>query len=77
MLNTPAWKKSSRCAANGACVEVARTGTRTGTGRGSEAGTIAARDAKIGDASPVLLMSAAEWRAFLSRVKAGALDSSA
>ncbi|MCP2335580.1 DUF397 domain-containing protein [Actinomadura rupiterrae] len=73
MLNTLAWKKSSRCAANGACVEVAATGPLAAAGTSA----VAARDAKIGDASPVLLLSAAEWGCFLTEVKSGALDTSA
>ncbi|KAB2351787.1 DUF397 domain-containing protein [Actinomadura rudentiformis] len=59
------WRKGSRCAANGTCVEIA----------GAYApGTIAARDAKHGEASPVLLFSPGEWRTFTDRIKSGELD---
>lgn len=61
------WRKGSRCAANGTCVEIAAlTASRA----------IAARDAKHGDASPVLLFSTGEWRAFTDRIKRGDLDTS-
>ncbi|GAA2450422.1 hypothetical protein GCM10010191_80430 [Actinomadura vinacea] len=59
------WRKSSRCAANGTCVEIAAM---------ASARAIAARDAKHGDASPVLLFSSREWRAFTDRIKLGDLD---
>lgn len=58
------WKKSSRCVVSGACVEIA----------GTELRTIVVRDAEIGRASAVLLMSATEWKDFVVRVKSGALD---
>ncbi|MGI5323501.1 DUF397 domain-containing protein [Actinomadura nitritigenes] len=58
------WRKSARCAGNGACVEI-------GSLRG---GAVAARDAFHGDAGPVLTFSAAEWRAFASAAKAGRFD---
>ncbi|MWA03712.1 DUF397 domain-containing protein [Actinomadura sp. LD22] len=58
------WRKSARCAGNGACVEV-------GSLRG---GAVAARDAYDGDTGPVLRFSAAEWRAFAAAAKAGRFD---
>ncbi|MBO2466065.1 MULTISPECIES: DUF397 domain-containing protein [Actinomadura] len=58
------WRKGSRCAGNGACVEV-------GALRG---GAVAARDAYDGDAGPVLTFSAAQWRAFTTAAKAGRYD---
>jgi hypothetical protein len=58
------WRKSARCAGNGACVEI-------GSLRG---GAVAARDAFDGDTGPVLTFSAAEWRAFASAAKAGRFD---
>ncbi|MFF5258849.1 DUF397 domain-containing protein [Actinomadura viridis] len=61
------WRKGSRCAANGTCVEIAAMGTVR---------AIAARDAKHGDASPVLLFSVREWRTFTDRIKQGDLDAS-
>ncbi|GAA2162206.1 DUF397 domain-containing protein [Actinomadura napierensis] len=58
------WRKSARCAGNGACVEI-------GALRG---GAVAARDAYDGDAGPVLAFSAAQWRAFTAAAKAGEFD---
>ncbi|MFC5749108.1 DUF397 domain-containing protein [Actinomadura rugatobispora] len=61
------WRKSSRCAANGTCVEIAAM---------ASVPAIAARDAKHGDASPVLLFSSREWRAFTDRIKRGEFEQS-
>jgi len=61
------WRKSSRCAANGSCVEIAAL---------APSRAIAARDATYGDASPVLLFSAGEWRSFTDRIKRGDLEPS-
>ncbi|WP_433329285.1 DUF397 domain-containing protein [Spirillospora sp. CA-294931] len=64
--NAPiSWRKGSRCAANGTCVEVAAIGP---------AGTIAARDAKFAEASPVLAFSTGEWSDFTDRIKRGLHD---
>lgn len=57
------WRKGSRCAANGTCVEV-----------GAVVGAIATRDAKFADQSPVLLFSSSEWRRFTDQVKSGDHD---
>ncbi|GAA1552870.1 hypothetical protein GCM10009678_39760 [Actinomadura kijaniata] len=35
---------------------------------------IGARDAKRGERSPVLTLTRAEWRTFLTQVKSGSLD---
>ena len=59
------WRKGSRCAANGTCVEIAALPASR---------AIAARDAKHGEASPVLLFSTGEWRLFTDRIKRGDLD---
>jgi Domain of unknown function (DUF397) len=57
-----AWRKASRSAANGECVEVALTHAY-----------IAVRDSKnpTGD---ILMYSARTWRSFLQDAKGGALD---
>lgn len=58
------WQRSSYCA-GGACVQVA-----------VEAGAVLVRDGKDPD-GPVLTFTAAEWGAFVARVKAGEFTSSA
>ena len=60
-LSPVAWQRSSRCAVNGSCVEVAAL----------PGGRVGVRDGKIGPASPVLAFSQAEWRGFVSGVRAG------
>jgi len=57
------WLKSSRCAGNGACVEVALA-----------ADTVGVRDGKQSGTGPVLVFTRAEWRAFLADVQAGIFD---
>ena len=66
-INPISWRKGSRCAANGSCVEIAALAASR---------TIAARDATYGDASPVLLFSTGEWRSFTDRLKQGDLQPS-
>ena len=56
------WRRSSRCAANGTCVEIAGL---------ASVPAVAARDATYGDASPVLLFSPTAWRVFTDRIKRG------
>ena len=57
------WFTSSYSAAQAQCVEVAFL-----------LGHWLVRDSKLGDASPVLVVSPTEWRAFTAVVKAGRLD---
>ncbi|MFC9977784.1 DUF397 domain-containing protein [Spirillospora sp. NPDC050679] len=60
------WTRSSRCGANGTCVEVARSGHREIGVRDSGADAVSA--------APVLTFDLADWRVFAGRVKAGAYD---
>ena len=57
------WRKASRSAGNGACVEVAGT-----------QGAVLVRDSKDPD-GPRLALGAAQWSAFLAGVKDGQFDS--
>jgi uncharacterized protein DUF397 len=57
------WRTSS-FTDNGTCVEVADL---------PDGGRLV-RDTKLGESSPVLQYSAAEWQAFLAGVKAGEFD---
>jgi hypothetical protein len=57
------WRTSS-FTDNGTCVEVADL---------PDGGRLV-RDTKLGEASPVLRYTAAEWRAFIDGVKAGEFD---
>lgn len=57
------WERSSRCAGNGSCVEVARLPN----------GEVAIRDGKKAAASPVLLFTRTEWDAFTAGIRAGEL----
>jgi len=61
-LTRAAWQKSSRSSGNGNCVEVAVV---------DEA--VAVRDTKD-RSGPMLVFTAAEWRAFVAGAKAGEFD---
>lgn len=56
------WRKAQQSVQNGQCVELARAGSM-----------IAIRDSK-NPAGPMLMYTAAEWRAFLDGAKHGEFD---
>jgi hypothetical protein len=62
VLRDLAWRKAQLSVSNGACVELAPVN-----------GMVALRDSKDPD-GPVLMYTAAEWRAFLHGAKAGEFD---
>ncbi len=70
------WRKSSRSAANGACVEIRawRTSSRSNSGACVEAGdgdgVIGVRDSKLGERSAVLGFRPEAWRRFTEGLKA-------
>ncbi|GGM82991.1 DUF397 domain-containing protein [Thermopolyspora flexuosa] len=61
-LSGAMWRKSSHSGQNGECVEVAALA----------AGRVAVRDSK-NPGGTALVVSAADWAAFISRIKSGAL----
>lgn len=65
MTPTWTWRKSSRSAGAGDCVEV---------GTSPDTALIAVRDSKLGDSSPILTFTRSEMAAFLAGAKAGEFD---
>ena len=69
------WRKSRRSYSNGACVEAASWRVSRSCDGGACAmvghgpGVVAIRDSQLGDASPVLEVSPAAWRAFTARLR--------
>ncbi|MGH3736380.1 MAG: DUF397 domain-containing protein [Micromonosporaceae bacterium] len=55
------WKKATRSNTNGACLYA----------RVTEDGTVEVRDGKLGDTSPILRFTPAEWDAFLDGAQKG------
>jgi Domain of unknown function (DUF397) len=62
-LSRAIWRKSARSGQSGSCVEVA----------GNLHGVVAVRDSKD-PRGPRIVFSAAEWRTFARRAKAGHFD---
>ena len=62
-LSRATWKKSSLSSQNGQCALVAQVDD-----------IVAMRDSKLGDGSPTLIFTTAEWAAFLDGAKAGEFD---
>lgn len=72
---TDHWARSSRCEA-AACIEIrwithATTPCEAGD---CQRGEIHVRDSKLGDNSPILTFTAAEWKAFTAGIKNGDFD---
>lgn len=58
------WRRASRCATHGSCVEIAHV----------PGGGMAIRDGKRENDSPVLLFGQEEWQNFTSAIKSGELS---
>jgi hypothetical protein len=75
------WRSASACGESGYCVEVAfRSACDTANSCVEVAkcdcpdGDVLIRDSKLGDASPVLSFTRAEWDVFSAGMKAGDFD---
>jgi hypothetical protein len=80
-MNGIIWHKSSYSQGNGNCVEIG-TRTKSSYSNGASAcveaegteGGVLVRDTKLGEASPVLSFTDAEWNAFVAGVRDGEFD---
>ena len=63
MILDEAWRKATKSNNNGACAQV----------RAAE-GMVQLRDSKLGEASPILDFTSAEWSAFLDGAKSGEFE---
>lgn len=63
LAESASWRKASYSQGESACVEIAEAG-----------GWIGVRDSKLGDASPILTFTPAEFAAFRNGVKTGEFD---
>jgi hypothetical protein len=63
-LSSARWRKSTFSMGSGNCLEMAFL----------DSGEVALRDAKNGDAGPVLVFTPSEWQAFVSGAKDGEFD---
>jgi uncharacterized protein DUF397 len=61
---TPVWRKSSRSAQAGNCVEVAT----------DVMDTALIRDSKLGDSSPIVVLSRKAFASFIGNLKSGRFD---
>ncbi|MFI6296797.1 DUF397 domain-containing protein [Nonomuraea sp. NPDC050790] len=72
------WRRATLCNGNSACAEVAWVAAGSHNGNCLLAGTVGGevwlRDSKLGDDSPILRFTAAEWEAFTVGVLAGEFD---
>nr|WP_083466555.1 DUF397 domain-containing protein [Kibdelosporangium sp. MJ126-NF4]CEL16673.1 hypothetical protein [Kibdelosporangium sp. MJ126-NF4]CTQ88976.1 hypothetical protein [Kibdelosporangium sp. MJ126-NF4] len=82
MTYTWEWRKSSRSATSGECVEVgswrksscsATQGQCVEVGATPDPTVMAVRDSKLGDGSPILMFSRGGFAAFIDGVKRGPL----
>lgn len=64
MILDEQWRKATKSNNNGACAQVRADGR----------GGVQVRDSKLGEASPILSFTAAEWEAFEDGVKAGEFE---
>jgi hypothetical protein len=67
-MTTWSWRKSSRSATNGDCVEI---------GTSAHTASVGVRDSKLGEGSPVLTFAPGAVAAFVGAAKNGGFDGSA